>query len=213
MEETRQVEPEHSPRAIGHGRAVAIFAGMASFAVLLDVVTKEIATKQLDPDEPVRLLGGALYLSLTRNSGAAFSLFRDHTWIFPIIAVGVISWILWAARSLRSLPWALALGSIMGGVLGNLLDRIFRAPGTFHGHVVDFLSLFDPYGRTWPIFNVADMALVGGVCLAILLELTGRQRDGSRLTGKEEQKKAAAGDQREAESAGVTSERGSQAWS
>ena len=142
------------------------------------------------PDEPVKLLGGAVYLSLTRNSGAAFSLCADYTFIFPIIALVVLTWIGFMARKLRSLPWAIALGLILGGALGNLIDRIFRAPGPFHGHVVDFISLFDPHGQVFPIFNVADMALVCGVILAVLLELLGRQRDGTGL------RRPSAGDRR-----------------
>ena len=85
------------------------------------------------------------------------------------------------AARLRSLPWAISLGLVLGGAVGNLTDRIFRAPGVFVGHVVDMVSLFDPYGQVWPIFNLADSALVCGVVLAVLLEVTGRQRDGSRL--------------------------------
>ncbi len=69
---------------------------------------------------------------------------------------------------------------MLGGALGNLVDRIFRAPCPFHGHVVDMISLFDPYGQVWPVFNLADSSLVCGVLLAVLLELTGRQRDGRR---------------------------------
>lgn len=168
------------------GRAVAWLGGIAVFVVALDAISKEIATKTLDPDEPVKLLGGALYLSLTRNAGAAFSLFRDFTMIFPIIALGVAIWIGFMARTLRSLPWAVSLGLILGGAMGNVVDRIFRAPGPFQGHVVDFFSLFDPHGQAFPIFNVADMALTFGVTLAILLELLGRQRDGTRLKGREE---------------------------
>lgn len=96
----------------------------------------------------------------------------------------VIGWIGWMAARLRSLPWAISLGLVLGGALGNLTDRIFRAPGVFVGHVVDMVSLFDPYGQVWPIFNLADSALVSGVVLAVLLELTGRQRDGTRLRSR-----------------------------
>lgn len=180
--------PIHQPAQAGATttrsarRAVAWLGGVAAFALVLDVITKEMATKLLDPHEPVKLLGGVLYLSLTRNAGAAFSLFRDFTFIFPLITLGVVVWIGWMARSLRSMPWAVALGLVLGGALGNLIDRLFRAPGPFQGHVVDFFSLFDPHGQVWPIFNIADMALVGGVCLAVLLELLGRHRDGSRIS-------------------------------
>src|SRR5690349_2888439 len=89
VDQDSQREPEHSPRRIGHGAALSVLVGMALFAIVLDLVTKEWATK-LDPQEPIRLLGGAVYLSLTRNSGAAFSLLEDHTYIFPIIAVVVL---------------------------------------------------------------------------------------------------------------------------
>jgi signal peptidase II len=160
---------------------VTVLLAVAAVAVLADLGTKHLAVRTLSDRDPVELLGGAVYLNLTRNSGAAFSLARDHTWIFPIVTVGVAGWIGWMALRLRSLPWAVALGLVLGGALGNLVDRIFRAPGVFVGHVVDMISLFDPYGRVWPVFNLADSALVTGVSLAVLLELTGRQRDGTRI--------------------------------
>ncbi|MET7707872.1 signal peptidase II [Micromonospora sp. NPDC005413] len=162
-------------------RAVAILAGVALVALLADLVTKHLALAALTDREPVRLLGGLVYLSLTRNSGAAWSIGADHTWIFPLITIGVVGWIVWMALRLRSLPWAISLGLVLGGALGNLVDRIFRAPSPFHGHVVDMISLFDPYGQVWPVFNLADSSLVCGVLLAVLLELTGRQRDGQRV--------------------------------
>lgn len=162
-------------------RSRQVLAGVAAVVVVADVVTKQLALSTLEGREPVRLLGGAVYLTLTRNSGAAFSFGADHTWVFPLVTLGVVGWIMWMARQLRSIPWALALGFILGGGLGNLTDRLFRAPGPFLGHVVDMVSLFDPYGRVWPVFNLADSALVTGVALAVALELTGRQRDGRRL--------------------------------
>ncbi|RLP91924.1 MULTISPECIES: signal peptidase II [unclassified Micromonospora] len=162
-------------------RAVAILAGVALVALLADLVTKHLALATLTDREPVRLLGGLVYFSLTRNSGAAWSIGADHTWIFPLITIGVVGWIVWMALRLRSLPWAISLGLVLGGALGNLVDRIFRAPAPFHGHVVDMISLFDPYGQVWPVFNLADSSLVCGVLLAVLLELTGRQRDGRRV--------------------------------
>ncbi|GGM38423.1 hypothetical protein GCM10011608_23850 [Micromonospora sonchi] len=162
-------------------KPLTILLCLAVFALAVDLLTKHLALAELSDREPVRLLGGAVYLSLTRNSGAAWSLGSDYTFIFPVIAVGVLGWIAWMTRSLRSVPWAISLGLVVGGVTGNLLDRIFRAPGWFVGHVVDMISVFDPYGRVFPIFNVADSALVCGVLLAVALEFTGRQRDGSRI--------------------------------
>ncbi|MEJ3747731.1 signal peptidase II [Actinomycetes bacterium KLBMP 9797] len=159
---------------------------MATAAVvcLADQGTKQLALSNLQDHEPVRLLGGAVYLTLTRNSGAAFSLGSDHTWVFTLVVAGVVAGISWLALRLRSMPWAIGLGLVLGGGLGNFLDRLFRAPGVFQGHVVDMVSLFDPYGQVWPIFNLADSALVCGVLLAVILELTGRQRDGTRTRGK-----------------------------
>ncbi|WP_432899010.1 signal peptidase II [Micromonospora matsumotoense] len=165
-------------------RAVVVLVSIALLALLTDLLTKHLALQLLDDRAPVRLLGGVVYLTLTRNSGAAWSIGADHTWVFPLITIGVVGWISWMAVRLRSLPWAVSLGLVLGGALGNLTDRIFRAPGHFVGHVVDMVSLFDPYGQVWPVFNLADSCLVSGVLLAVLLELTGRQRDGRRVGGK-----------------------------
>lgn len=147
----------------------------------LDLLTKQLAVAQLEGRGPVELLGGAVYLSLTRNGGAAFSMGTRYTFVFPLITVVVVGWIAWMARRLRSTAWAVALGLVLGGALGNLTDRIFRSPGPFVGHVVDFVSVFDPYGQVFPVFNLADSALTCGVVLAIILEVTGRRRDGTRV--------------------------------
>ncbi|MEU8230862.1 signal peptidase II [Actinoplanes sp. NPDC048967] len=165
-------------------RAVAVLAITALLAVVLDQVVKELSTKGLTEGEPVRILGGLVYLSLLRNSGAAFSLGSGYTWVFPLVTILVIGWIGFMVRKLRSVPWAIALGLVLGGALGNLGDRLFRAPGPFQGHVVDMISVFGPYGEHFAVFNIADSCLSVGVVLAVLLELTGRQRDGSRATSR-----------------------------
>ncbi|MCX4471022.1 signal peptidase II [Micromonospora sp. NBC_01655] len=193
--ETRTAEPGGSG-PLARRRAIVILVSVALVAFLADLLTKHFALLALSDREPVRLLGGAVYLSLTRNSGAAWSIGADHTWVFPLITTAVIGWIGWMALRLRSLPWAVSLGLVLGGALGNLADRIFRAPGHFVGHVVDMISLFDPYGQVWPVFNLADSSLVCGVVLAVALELTGRQRDGSRL-GKDKAADEAPAAQRE----------------
>ncbi|MGC4895909.1 signal peptidase II [Micromonospora sp. DT31] len=176
--------------------AVGLLVGVSLVSFLADLGTKQLALAELTGREPVSLLGGAVYLTLTRNSGAAWSIGSDHTWVFSIITFAVIGWIAWMALRLRSLPWAVSLGLVLGGAFGNLTDRIFRAPGHFVGHVVDMISLFDPYGKVWPVFNLADSSLVCGVVLAVFLELTGRQRDGSRA-GAESSAEDAPAEQRE----------------
>jgi signal peptidase II len=161
--------------------AIAVLALAAVFVVGLDQLTKQLAISGLSDGSVVRLLGGAVYLDLTRNSGAAFSLGTDITWVFPLVAIVVVGGIIWFARHLRSWPWALAMGLVLGGALGNLVDRLFRAPGPLQGHVVDFISVFAPAGEKFPIFNTADSALFCGVVLAILLEFRGFRRDGTRV--------------------------------
>lgn len=155
--------------------------GVASVVLVLDLVTKIAAVSALEGRPPVRLVDGVLYLVLTRNTGAAFSLGQGYTIALTLIALLVVGVIIRFARRLGSLPWAIALGMILGGASGNLVDRLFRAPGPFRGAVIDFVSVFDDSGDVFPVFNAADSALVVGVLLAVILELTGRQLNGTRM--------------------------------
>ena len=157
------------------GRKLPVVIGVALTVLTLDVVTKLIVVHTLSGHSPIRLLGGFLTLLLLRNSGAAFSIGTSMTIVFTGIAVAVIVYILRAARRLRSLPWAITLGLLLGGATGNLADRIFRSPGLFRGDVVDWIEL--PH---WPVFNLADSAIVCGGVLAVLLALRGIRLDGSR---------------------------------
>ncbi|MDG4827061.1 signal peptidase II [Asanoa sp. WMMD1127] len=193
---TATTPADETPAPPRRARAAAIWAllGVAVFIILLDQLTKHFATEELTGRGPVRILGGLVYLSLIRNSGAAFSMASGHTWIFPLIALAVIAWITWMAFKLRSMPWAIALGLVAGGALGNLTDRLFRAPGPFQGHVVDMISLFAPYGEKFAVFNIADSALSCGVVLAIILEFSGRQRDGTRIPLRKSGKSKGSGD-------------------
>ena len=147
---------------------------IAAFAIGLDQFTKTLAVNGLDRSDPERLFGGLVYLSLTRNPGAAFSIATDYTWILAIIAACVVVFLIYLARKIVYPSWAIAIGLVLGGAAGNLIDRVFREPGMGLGHVVDFISVFQPFGRAFPIFNLADSALVCGVILIVLLELTGR---------------------------------------
>ncbi len=147
---------------------LALVAGVAAFVVLLDQVTKALAVAHLTEGRPVRVLGPLLRLDLTRNAGAAFSTATGMTWVLTLIAVAVVVVVVRASRRLGSRAWAVAFGLLLGGACGNLADRLLRAPGVARGHVVDFLEF--PH---WPIFNVADTAIVTAGALVVLLTLRG----------------------------------------
>lgn len=151
---------------------------VCALVVTIDVLSKLLAVDRLQSRDPIELLGGVLTLHLIRNSGAAFGFAQGATVVFTCVAVVVVLVILRAARRLGSTGWAVALGLVLGGAVGNLLDRLFREPGPLRGHVVDFLEL--PH---WPIFNLADAAIVSGGVLMVLLSLLGIQQDGSRPVG------------------------------
>jgi lipoprotein signal peptidase len=156
-------------------RRVGLLLGVAAFVLAADVISKAIVVARMAGHQPIRLLGGALTITLTRNGGAAFSIGTSMTIVFTAIAVGVIVYILRTARNLRSTGWAITLGLLLGGATGNLLDRIFRAPAPFQGHVVDWIQLPD-----WPVFNLADSSIVIGGVLVVLLALRGIRLDGTR---------------------------------
>ncbi|HUQ55321.1 signal peptidase II [Lentzea sp.] len=154
-------------------------AVLAAGVLALDVLTKVLSVAFLEGAEPIKTFGGALYLTFVRNPGAAFGLAEGWTWILALIAFGVAGFIVWISRDLRSQGWAAGLGLVLGGAVGNLADRLFREPGPMRGHVVDFLSLFDPYGGVWPVFNIADMAIVCGGAIVIVLSLLRHDYDGT----------------------------------
>jgi len=163
-------------------RRVALFAVVAVLAFLADLISKIIVVAELPVDRtnPVRTLGGLIYLDQVRNSGAAFSLGTGFTVILTVVAVAVVAVIVRTASRMRSTGWAIALGLVLGGALGNLTDRVFRAPDFLRGHVVDWISVFGPRGEHWPIFNLADSAIVCGAILAALLSVFGVDFDGSK---------------------------------
>jgi signal peptidase II len=148
---------------------------VAAFVLAADVISKAVVVARMPDHQPIRLLGGLLTITLTRNGGAAFSIGTSMTIVFTAIAVGVIVYILRTARNLRSIGWAITLGLLLGGATGNLLDRIFRAPSAFQGHVVDWIEL--PH---WPVFNLADSSIVCAGVMVVLLALFGIRLDGTR---------------------------------
>jgi signal peptidase II len=144
--------------------------------LVADLISKIEIVRHLRFGQTVHVVGSVLRLTLTRNPGAAFSIGTGQTALFALVAVGVIVVIVRSARRLRSVAWAITLGLLLGGALGNLVDRLFRAPGPFRGYVVDWIQL--PH---WPVFNVADSAIVCGGVLAVLLALIGLEIDGRRV--------------------------------
>jgi signal peptidase II len=153
--------------------------------VVLDLATKLVVVATIAPGEDVRVLGGLLYLTQWRNVGAAFSFAEGATVLFSLVAVAVAVVIVRTARRLYSTGWAVTLGLVLGGAVGNLIDRIFRDPGFLRGGVVDFLSVFGPDARYFPVFNVADSAITCGGILGVLLALRGIEFDGTRARDKE----------------------------
>jgi signal peptidase II len=149
-------------------RRLRLLLTVAAVVLILDIVTKVLAVKLLTPGQPVPIVGDTITWTLVRNSGAAFSMATGYTWVLTLIATGVVIGIIWMGRRLVSPWWAIGLGMILGGAMGNLVDRFFRSPGPLQGHVVDFLSI-----GWWPVFNVADPAVVGGAILLVALSLFG----------------------------------------
>jgi signal peptidase II len=132
----------------------------------LDVASKIWAVNNLSSRNPVEILGSFFQLTLVRNPGAAFSFATGATIVFTCIAVAAVVAIIFYSSKITSLGWANTLGLLLGGVLGNLTDRLFRSPGFLKGEVIDWLEL-----THWPVFNLADSAIVVAAFLAIVLTI------------------------------------------
>ncbi len=145
-----------------------MLAGTALLGIGLDQVTKAIVVATVEGKPPVRLIGGVLTVNVSRNSGTAFSFAPAATVLFTCLAVAVSAAIVAKARRLRSAGWAAALGLLLAGAVGNLCDRLTRAPGIGRGAVVDFIDL-----QHFATFNIADSCLTCGAVLAVLLSLGG----------------------------------------
>lgn len=164
------------PAGADRRKVLAYLTVLALLILAADQASKIIVLQRLEPGVYHPLLGEWFGLRLVFNPGAAFSLATGLTWIFTIAAVAVAVVIIAVAPRLRSYAWATGLGVLLGGNLGNLVDRLFREPGFARGHVVDFLS----YGG-WFIGNVADIAIVIGAPMIAVLMMRGIGLDGVRL--------------------------------
>lgn len=157
----------------------AWLAVTAAAVVAIDQITKAFALSALRDGESVPAIDGIMHWTLQRNPGAAFGLFRRAPVLFTVLAIVIATAIIVAAPRVRDRANAIALGLVLGGALGNLVDRLFRPPGPFRGHVIDFIDL-----RVWPTFNGADVAVVAGAALLAIASLrSGRTRvSGERTT-------------------------------
>ncbi|MEV0223572.1 signal peptidase II [Streptomyces sp. NPDC050704] len=184
-EETRSpAEPSGADSGSGEARAeaerprgrrrIAVLFTVAVLAYALDLISKMIVVAKLEHHEPIEIIGDWLRFEAIRNAGAAFGFGEAFTIIFTMIAAAVIVVIARLARKLYSVPWAIALGLLLGGALGNLTDRIFRSPGVFEGAVVDFIA-----PKHFAVFNLADSAIVCGGILIVLLSFRGLDPDGT----------------------------------
>jgi signal peptidase II len=151
---------------VKNGRVICYLVALVT--LIADIATKNWAVATLSEGQPREVLGPLLKLHYARNSGAAFSLATGATWLFTIVATVVAVAVIVVAGRIVSKRWALALGLLLGGSLGNLGDRIFRAPGHFRGLVVDWIEL--PH---WPIFNIADSAIVFAAAIIAILSARG----------------------------------------
>jgi signal peptidase II len=154
-------------------RALTVMFCVAAAVLTADAISKALVLGKLPGHPPVRLADGLVTLDLTFNAGAAFGVGTSYTAVIALIVCGVIVYIVRAARRLRSLAWTIALGLLLGGAMGNLGDRLFRAPGPLRGRVVDWINL--PH-FPWT-FNLADASITCAAVLIAVLALRGVRID------------------------------------
>lgn len=147
------------------------FALLGLGVAAIDQASKALVLNTLSEGEILPIIGDWFRFKLLFNPGAAFSFGTSYTWVFTCIQIIFILGATLAARKLKD-PWQIfALALVAGGAAGNLIDRLFRAPAFFIGHVVDFISV-----GSFAVFNLADSAITCGVVLYILAVLTEHRR-------------------------------------
>lgn len=157
-------------------RSVAWLYGAAAAAYVLDRVTKLWVERALAGRPPIRVIPGVLSLNYTTNSGGAFGLGRSAPWLFATATIAVAAIVIAVSFRRRNVPAAVALGLVLGGGLGNLTDRALNGDGFLSGHVIDFIDV-----HVWPVFNVADGAIVvGAVLLGLVTALEQEPRSAGR---------------------------------
>jgi signal peptidase II len=150
-------------------RRIAVLIAVAATVLAADIASKTAVVALLSGRRHVRLFGGLLTLLVARNPGAAFGIGGPSVTVaFTAIAAGVGLVIVRYSRHISSTPWAVALGLLLGGAMGNLTDRLFRSPGPLQGWVVDWIRF-----SRWPTFNIADVAIACGTVLVAVLAARG----------------------------------------
>jgi signal peptidase II len=177
MSSTSAAEPDDRPTVAParRTRLVGALVALAAVVLVIDQATKAWALSALDEGVRTPVLGDLLGIQLLFNPGAALGLANGTTWLLSLVAVAVVVVIVRVSRRLGSRGWTLALGLLLGGALGNLVDRLVRDPGVFRGHVVDFIAYGDLF-----VGNVADIAIVAAAGLLMLLSVRGVRLDGTR---------------------------------
>lgn len=166
--------PSHAETGHKHHKHMRVLlVAVAVIIILCDLITKILVVSTLEGRRIIHW--GFIDFVVIRNPGAAFSIATGSTWILTLIALTLVVVIIRLGRKLESLAWAWGFGLILGGALGNLIDRFFRAPSPFQGHVVDFISI-----GWWPVFNIADSAICCGVIVMLIEVLRGINPDGER---------------------------------
>ena len=152
------------------------FLGVATLVIILDQVSKALVIQFLELHSPVTVIPEVLNFTLAFNDRAAFSLGGGNTWVFTVISSLVALALLWFGPKFKNTLWLTLGGLALGGVSGNLIDRLFRSPGFPNGHVIDFIQI--PFN--FPIFNIADMAITSAAFLIALRVVVGDKFGGSR---------------------------------
>ena len=188
-----QVADNAAEEATGHrvrilsGRSAGILAlVLAAVVFAIDQGTKYLVVTQMQLGERVTVIDGLLWWYSIRNSGAAFSMGENVTWAFTLVMIAAASVVLYLLRRTRALSWTLALGGLLGGICGNLFDRLFREPGFGSG----------------AIFNIADSAICVCMAFIVLLNFKGLNLNGTRVQAPAEETsadEALAGDKNAAE--------------
>ncbi|WP_382306131.1 signal peptidase II [Herbiconiux sp. UC225_62] len=161
-------------------RVLIVLAAVAAASIVLDQITKLLVVQNLELGEVVPVVGDLIQFHFVKNSGAAFSIGNAYTWIFSILAAAVTVFIVWFARRIRSLAWAVVFGLLLGGTIGNLIDRLFKEPGFGVGHVIDFITI----PLLPAIFNLADVSITAAMVLFLILTIRGVGLDGTRHVGQ-----------------------------